>query len=114
MRVGEREPNQDQSELYSESDAAKLSGLTKREVSCCVSEGLVVPVTIDGMAHYTGPDLLKLKLVKAILSVQTIEDAVAKLFEGLGHTRSRDSAALRTRSEEGALRRAVARIRNGQ
>lgn len=53
----------------------------------CVAEGLVIPAERGGESCFTDQDIMKLKLVKAMVSVQLLEDGVSRIYRSIGQER---------------------------
>lgn len=75
--------------VFTSRDAAKITGLTQRQLAYWRGSGLITPShhTPGGHARYTFPDLIALKTAKQLLdsgvSVQKIRKSIASLLDYL-------------------------------
>jgi len=74
--------------FYSTTDAARLSELAPEALSHCLAEGLVKTVIHQGEQCISASDLMKLKLLRAMVSVQMLEEGVARIYRQMGRERT--------------------------
>jgi hypothetical protein len=73
-----------ESALYEQAEACRLSQLDPAIVEMCVNRQFVSPVRKDGKLYFTGPDILKLKLLRTLLLSRQLSSTLDQAFLKVG------------------------------
>jgi len=70
--------------LYELAEACRLSQLDPVVVEMCVNRQFVSPVRKDGKLFFTGPDILRLKLLRTLLLSRQLSSTLDQAFLKVG------------------------------